>query len=82
MLFSKPSTTGTTENFITKLKNSGDMKTSEEWNELVKDTGLVIMDPDGWDRRNFQYSFFEELITYAHFEMRLLQSTCLTIKPK
>ena len=41
----------------------------------------MIYDADGWDRSNFQYSFYEELITNEEFNQRLMMSTCL-IKTK
>lgn len=52
------------------------LKTSKEWNELVpKEFMLRIMDPDGWDRSNWDYSFNEELITKEEFINRVSQST-------
>ena len=54
--------------------------TSEEWNNrLCKKLGVrhIIMDPDGWDRRNYQYSFYEEPITKTEFNHRLMQSTIM-----
>lgn len=51
-------------------------KTSEEWLELVPpEHKLVILDPDGWDRKNYTYSFNEELITEDDFMMRVSNST-------
>jgi len=51
-------------------------KTSAEWEKLVPiDWGLKILDPDGWDRNNYQYSFHEELITYNEFMNRVFGST-------
>jgi hypothetical protein len=51
-------------------------KTSQEWyDELRKTSNITIMDPDGWDRTNYKYSFTEELITKEKFEERLAQST-------
>lgn len=47
-------------------------KTSEEWNKLYN---IKILDPDGWDRRNFNYSWYEEKITKEEFRDRVLQST-------
>lgn len=49
-----------------------ELKTSEEWQEncLVK-----VIDPDGWDRMNYQYSWYEEKITKREFEKRLMVST-------
>jgi len=50
-----------------------ELKTSEEWQKLCK---IEVLDPDGWDRRNYQYSWHEELITRNEFEKRLGSSTC------
>lgn len=49
-----------------------ELKTSEEWNEIHK---RFIMDPDGWDRSNWQYSWYEEKITELEFKKRLARST-------
>jgi hypothetical protein len=54
------------------------LKTSEEWNKILcKKLGIqyIILDPDGWDRMNFQKSFHEELITKSEFTNRLMKST-------
>ena len=48
------------------------LKTSDEW---LKNTNHTILDPDGWDRTNYQYSFYEELITESEFYSRLYRST-------
>ena len=50
-------------------------KTSAEW--LVEQPELLIIDPDGWDRRNYDWSFNVETITKAQFEERMLRSTCM-----
>jgi hypothetical protein len=51
-------------------------KTSEEWlKELYPD--YVILDPDGWDRTNFDYSFNKELITEDEFKLRFMKSTIM-----
>jgi len=51
-------------------------KTSEEWEkEIPERYKLIILDPDGWDRTNYDYSFREELITKEEFDMRLSNST-------
>ena len=51
-------------------------KTSQEWyDELRKTENIVIMDPDGWDRTNYKYSFTEELITKEKFNERLSRSS-------
>lgn len=47
-------------------------RTSEEWQQL---TDYRVLDPDGWDRRNFDYSWYEEVITAEEFEQRLMSST-------
>ena len=49
-------------------------RTSEEW--LRDRPNLVILDPDGWDREDYRFSFFEELITESEFEDRVCKSTC------
>ena len=51
-------------------------KTSKEWYDLVpSEYRLKILDPDGWDRSNFQFSFYEELITKDEFKKRISLST-------
>jgi hypothetical protein len=49
------------------------LKTSQEWS--LDFTNLTILDPDGWDRQNFDYSFKEEKITKDEFLKRLARST-------
>lgn len=53
------------------------LKTSKEWMEQEKYSHVKIMDPDGWDRKNFNYSFNEELITEIEFNKRKCMSTCM-----
>lgn len=51
-------------------------KTSNEWyNLLYPEKGLKIIDPDGWDRTNFHFSWYEELITQEEFHKRVADST-------
>ena len=51
-------------------------KTSKEWEDQYKEKyRLHILDPDGWDRTNIQYSFYEEKITLDEFLDRLSNST-------
>lgn len=53
-----------------------DTKTSKEWfNEIPKEHGVIILDPDGWDRENYDYSFNQERISYIEFNRRLCSST-------
>jgi hypothetical protein len=49
-------------------------KTSEEWSRIYK---VTVLDPDGWDRKNFQYSWHEEKIPVTEFERRLMLSTVM-----
>lgn len=63
---------------ITSVVVSEDLKTSQEWERLVpSEYKLIIMNPDGWDRKNFQYSFYEEKITKVEFINRLASSTIM-----
>ena len=50
-------------------------KTSEEW-EKLDESGVVVLDPDGWDRSNYQFSYYEEKITHEEYERRKMFSTC------
>lgn len=51
-------------------------KTSNDWyKEIPKEHNVIILDPDGWDRKNYEYSFNEELITKEEFLMRISRST-------
>lgn len=52
------------------------MKTSADWKETLCPE-LVILDPDGWDRSNYEYSFNEELISEKEFIGRLIGSTVM-----
>jgi hypothetical protein len=55
------------------------LKVSSEWEkELLKD-GWAIMDPDGWDRTNYDYSFNKELITKDEFNRRVGISTMIKL---
>lgn len=49
-------------------------QTSEEWQQECKDICRVL-DPDGWDRKNFQHSWYEEKITKQEFLKRTSTST-------
>ena len=55
-----------------------DLRISDDWQKICK---TIVYDPDGWDRQNYQYSWFEEKITRREFEMRLCISTCFWAKP-
>ena len=49
-------------------------KTSKEWQELYPNP--KVLDPDGWGRSNFQYSWYEEEITFEEYNNRVVYSTC------
>jgi hypothetical protein len=46
-------------------------KTSEQWQQ---DSDYIVLDPDGWDRKNFDFSW-NELITWEEFNRRMALST-------
>ena len=50
-------------------------KTSEEWQSIFPYPKVI--DPDGWDRKNYDYSWKEEKITLEEYENRLSNSTCM-----
>lgn len=50
------------------------LKTSAEWMSQYKDD-FTIYDPDGWDRKNYEYSWFIEKIPFREFQSRVLRST-------
>lgn len=58
-------------------KTDEEMKTSEEWLKGKYLHEVQVLDPDGWDRKNFGFSWFEEKITEIEFNNRLGDSTCL-----
>lgn len=45
---------------------------SAEWAAML---GAEVLDPDGWDRKNFIFSWHEEEIDRAEFDRRYLAST-------
>lgn len=47
-------------------------KASSEW---LKESDFIVIDPDGWDRSNYEYSFNIEKITKKEFDKRLMMST-------
>lgn len=51
-------------------------QTSEEWHKTSKYSCVRIMDPDGWDRSDFYFSWYVEVITEKEFQKRLSMSTC------
>lgn len=53
------------------LFNENILRSSEIWAQV---TGIIVMDPDGWDRQNFEVSWSEP-ITIAEFKHRVWMST-------
>ena len=51
------------------------LKTSQEWHEIFHT--IKVVDPDGWDRTNFEYSWNEEKITREEYSSRLEKSTVM-----
>jgi hypothetical protein len=60
------------------LKNlsDGDARTGHDWQQLLYPK-LVILDYDGFDRRDLQYSFYQERISRQEFENRLSECTII-----
>lgn len=57
-----------------------ELRTSQQWSQrLLDSTGIIILDPDGWDRKNYEQSFNVELITFDEFMRRVERSTTVTI---
>lgn len=54
---------------------SDTLKTSEEWQAIH--SGITVVDPDGWDRRNFEFSWRQERITEREYLLRRALSSCL-----
>lgn len=52
-------------------------KTSEDWYAELGGK-YIILNPDGWDRKNYLWSYYEELITIAEYNERVMNSTILS----
>ena len=48
--------------------------TSAEWQNIFPKT--QVLDPDGWDRQNYEFSWYEEKIDQKEYNRRLGSSTC------
>ena len=57
------------------------LKTSEQWQEEVKDK-IIVLDPDGWNRQDFDHSWKEEKISLKEFKKRCMASTCRFLDAK
>lgn len=51
-----------------------EVKTSAEWLKELREE-VEILDPDGWDRKDYDLSFNKELINKREFEHRFMMST-------
>jgi hypothetical protein len=51
-------------------------RTSAEWQLLKPET--IVLDSDGWDRKNYEYSWGQEMITESEYNNRLFRSTSIT----
>jgi len=53
-------------------------KTPDEWLKDSRFAGITVLDPDGWDRSDFEKSWAEE-ITEGEMNRRVIMSTCLMV---
>ena len=55
------------------------MKTSQKWLAEIQEqfSKVTVLDPDGWDRKNYEYSFNQELISKEEFKKRFYMSTVM-----
>lgn len=67
--------------FETSTNSKSNRKTSAEWLEHEDFAHIAILDPDGWNRSNYNYSFNEELISSDEFMQRCIRSTCEFSEP-
>lgn len=60
---------------IPEPKGLEELKTSAEWAARMPEHKII--NPDGWDKRNFHHSWFREEITVVEFVKRRNNSTSL-----
>lgn len=48
---------------------------ADEWLAEPEYEGLIVLDPDGWNRMDFEKSWAEK-ITQNEFNSRVMRSTC------
>ena len=58
-----------------RFQEPEDLRTPDEWLEDDDFKGVIVMDPDGWDRQNYEESWAEK-ITRDEFGNRMGRSTC------
>ena len=68
------------EGNVQQWLSSTKLRTSDEWQKL--NSSIVVIDPDGWDRKNHKKNWYEELITYQEYVQRRELSTCMFKKEK
>ncbi|MDO8415916.1 MAG: hypothetical protein Q7S87_06850 [Agitococcus sp.] len=73
-----PTTTSIAEKSEATFESIDVLKNSEQWQA---EKGVLVTDPDGWDRANFDASW-AELICQSEFERRLGKSTALRFPTK
>ena len=57
-------------------KSKDKKKTSKHWEDSIpREFKPTVLDHDGWDRNNFNFSFYREKITREEFLRRLSLST-------
>lgn len=57
------------------LRVNRNLRPSSEWQTMFSD--IIVRDPDGWNRQNYQFSWFEEHITIEEYKNRIMYSTCM-----
>ena len=57
------------------LASELERKTPDQWLNHPDFKGIIVMDPDGWDRKDFDRSWADPITRYE-FEVRLGLSTC------
>ncbi len=57
------------------------LKTPDEWLKTGWFADIVVMDPDGWDRRNLDKSWAEK-ITESEMARRVCASTIMSRAPQ
>jgi hypothetical protein len=63
-----------------RIMNKTELRSADEWLADDEFSDITIMDPDGWDRSNFEVSWNEK-ITKEEFSQRLLVSTLIMKNP-
>jgi hypothetical protein len=62
--------------YVDKSRKENLVLSADEWIASPEFEGVVVMDPDGWDRSNYAESWAEK-INYAEMQQRVFRSTCI-----